>query len=1166
MNIQDSTLFTVRSRRDRYTIGALLTLIVMTALVVLAHYHRMPPLTVAAPATPTTANVNLSKLPLYFIENRGQSDEQVAYYLQGRDASVYFTADGITLALQEPAPAVEKDAVQPLHRLARPEPATAETVRQRWAVKVQFVGAEPVKPQGRSKTATIVSYFKGPQTNWKTGLPTYTEVAYSNVWPGIEVVYSGDGGRLKTTFHVQPGADPRQIQLAYQGATNVTLTDAGRLAIQTPVGGFEEERPVVYQEIDGRRIPVEARYTLAQTETGDWRYGFSLGAYDPSRPLVIDPAILVYCGYIGGASSDTGKGIAVDSMGQVYVVGTTESTEATFPVRGGPDLTFNDYWMGKDAFVAKISADGSQLIYAGYIGGGDHYDDYGRGIAVDEMGQAYVVGDTWSPETSFPVRGGPDLTYNGYIDAFVAKVSADGSQLLYAGYIGGEGGDYGGGIAVDGLGQAYVVGDTDSSEATFPVRNGPDLTYNDNSWRQDAFVAKVSADGSQLIYAGYIGGDHEDYGRGIAVDGLGQAYVVGDTASRPATFPVRGGPDLTRNDDWEQDAFVAKVSADGAQLIYAGYIGGSGSETGSHIAVDNLGQAYVIGWTNSTQATFPVRGGPDLTHNGDDDSFVAKVSADGAQLLYAGYIGGDYWDHSQGIAVDELGQAYVVGTTQSTEATFPVRGGPDLTRNGDWGQDAFVAKVSADGSQLIYAGYIGGNQSDYGVGIAVNQLGQAYVVGDTESPETSFPVRGGPDLTYNGSYAADAFVAKLTDTDLALSMSAAPNPVSVGQSLSYTLTVSNNGPQDVPDVVVTDTLPVGVDFSNASTGCTYEDSSRKVTCAVGVLTVKVSTGVTLTVKPTAQSPSTIQNTATVTSATVIDNDLANNQAQVTTQMVTYLLKVTKRGNGSGTVSSSPSGINCGSDCTENYLSGDSVTLTASPASNSTFTGWSGTCSGKGTCEVSMTQARSVTATFAVKTYALMVRKAGNGSGVVSSSPAGINCGSDCSESYTSGKKVKFTAKAKSGSVFAGWSGACSGTSSTCTVTMNQAKTVTAAFTKKGYYLLTVSKAGSGSGTVTSSPSGINCGSDCNHSYRNGTKVKLTAKAKSGSVFAGWKGSCSGRSATCQVTLSKTRGVTATFNRRSAASSYDWQEFLNPQENGGDADSTVNPFLREGGGQ
>ncbi len=283
---------------------------------------------------------------------------------------------------------------------------------------------------------------------------------------------------------------------------------------------------------------------------------------------------------------------------------------------------------------------------------------------------------------------------------------------------------------------------------------------------------------------------------------------------------------------------------------------------------------------------------------------------------------------------------------------------------------------------------------------------------------------------------------------------------------------------------------------------------------------------------------------------------------------TYALTVRKAGNGSGTVSSSPSGINCGSDCSESYSSGKVVKLTAKAKSGSVFTGWSGACSGTSSaCTVTMNQARTVTAAFTKKGYYLLtVSKAGNGSGTVTSSPSGINCGSDCSESYSSGKVVKLTAKARIDSVFAGWSGACSGTSSSCTVTMNQAKTVTAAFTKKGYYLLTVSKAGSGSGTVTSSPSGINCGSDCDHSYRNGTKVKLTAKAKSGSVFAGWKGSCSGRSATCQVTLSKTRAVTATFNRRSAASSYDWQEFLNPQENGGDADSAVNLFLREGSGQ
>ncbi|KKK88925.1 hypothetical protein LCGC14_2738260, partial [marine sediment metagenome] len=193
-------------------------------------------------------------------------------------------------------------------------------------------------------------------------------------------------------------------------------------------------------------------------------------------------------------------------------------------------------------------------------------------------------------------------------------------------YIGGSNPDSGYSIAVDGSGSAYVTGHTQSTEASFPVSVGPDLTYNGGDWPGDTFVAKVAADGTGLDYAGYIGGSSYDQGYGIAVDGFGSAYVTGATCSSEASFPVSGGPDLTKNGSC--DAFVAKVKADGTALDYAGYIGGQDFETGKDIAVDGSGSAYVAGRTHSSEASFPVSGGPDLTYNGLADAFVAKVADD----------------------------------------------------------------------------------------------------------------------------------------------------------------------------------------------------------------------------------------------------------------------------------------------------------------------------------------------------------------------------------------------------------------------------------------------------------------------------------------------------------------------------------------------------------
>ncbi len=734
--------------------------------------------TIAPALVSAKADAAYGKMPLYFIPNQGQLDKQVAYYVQGKDKTIYFTEDGITLALTK-APAHSE--VSGFPRRNTTLPPGAEGGAERWVVKLDFVGANPdVEPVGQDETGGVISYFKGNPEEWRTGLPTYSKIVYPGLWPGIDLVYHGTVNRLKYEFIVHPGADPSKIRLAYRGAESVFVDKDGRLQISTPAGGFSDDVPLAYQEVRGDRVGVPLAYKLGaadeMNEHDDLNramddsakenpgksaqfYGFEVGAYDHAQTLVLDPAILAYCGYIGGSGSDSGRGIAVDGSGNAYVTGSTSSTEATFPVAVGPDLTQNG---GNDAFVAKVNAAGTGLVYCGYIGGSGAGGDYGNGIAVDGSGNAYVTGESYSTEATFPVAVGPDLVSNGGSDAFVAKVNAAGTGLVYCGYIGGSVRDYGNGIAVDGSGNAYVTGDTASTEATFPVAVGPDLVSNFGS---DAFVAKVNAAGTGLVYCGYIGGSSNDHGCGIAVDGSGNAYVTGDTGSREATFPVAVGPDLTHNGGGElYDAFVAKVNAAGTGLVYCGYIGGcgsgvgvSGNDYGRGIAVDGSGNAYVTGDTSSTEASFPVAGGPDLVSNGVTDAFVAKVYPGGTSLAYCGYIGGSGYDYGNGIAVDGSGNAYVTGYTGSTEATFPVAVGPDLVSNGL--TDAFVAKVNAAGTGLVYCGYIGSSGSDYGRGIAVDGSGNAYVTGDTLSAEANFPVAVGPDLTYNS--ATDAFVAKI---------------------------------------------------------------------------------------------------------------------------------------------------------------------------------------------------------------------------------------------------------------------------------------------------------------------------------------------------------------------------------------------------------------------
>ncbi|MBN2490874.1 MAG: SBBP repeat-containing protein, partial [Planctomycetes bacterium] len=546
-----------------------------------------------------------------------------------------------------------------------------------------------------------------------------------------------------------------------RGASSVTTSETGALRVATPAGSFEDAPPEAWQDQGGKRVPVEMAYRLDPTANGEGAaFGFELGDYDHTQPLVLDPSVFVYCGYIGGATVDYATAIAVDSAGNTYVAGYTDSSELTFPVSVGPDLTYNGFTY--DAFVAKVDAQGTGLLYCGYIGGSTWDDAYG--IAVDSTGCAYVAGSTYSSEQSFPVTVGPDLTFNGLVDAFVAKVNPQGTALLYCGYLGGNQRDVARAIAVDGAGQAYVTGWTRSSEQSFPVTVGPDLTFNGGGY--DAFVAKVNAAGTGLLYCGYIGGTGSESGDGIAVDGAGNAYVTGDTISSEQSFPVVAGPDLTHNGN--DDAFVAKVNPQGTALVYCGYIGGISADIAYGIAVDGAGSAYIAGSTYSDAQTFPVAVGPSLTFVGpsqSSDAFVAKIQPSGTGLVYCGYIGGIGQEEACAIAVDPSGNAYVTGYTLSDQRSFPVRIGPGLTYKGGstvYGGDAFVAKVSATGGGLVYCGYINGVGDDGGSGIAVDAAGNVYVAGASQSNELSFPVAAGPDLTFNGG--TDAFVAKLAFT------------------------------------------------------------------------------------------------------------------------------------------------------------------------------------------------------------------------------------------------------------------------------------------------------------------------------------------------------------------------------------------------------------------
>ncbi len=766
------------------SLGLIGTILVLTSLYSSAPVPA-PQAGAFAPAPRFDVASDFGRMPLVFIPNGVPGSKSETYAVLGKDRSIAFTSSGLTFVL------------------------TSASLGKRWAVKLDFMDADPqAGPRPRDKAETVVSYFRGAPGQWRPGVPAYSGVAYANLWPGVDLVYSGTRNKLKYDLVVHPGADPSRIRMSYRGASDVEMRPDGSLEVKTPLGSFSDGAPTAYQDVDGRRVNVGAAYSLDPAPAGGkegQEVGFRLGAYDRTRALVIDPFVEVYGGFIGGSGDDIGAAIAVDAAGCAYVVGTTISSQTTFPVTAGPDLTYNGGGTDTDAFVAKVRADGTGLVYCGYIGGAGN--DAALGVAVDASGNAYITGVTASSETTFPATVGPDLTYNGggaitlpdgtqiQGDAFVAKVNTSGTSLSYCGYIGGSQTEAARGIAVNAAGEVFVTGVTQSSAAQgFPVAAGPDLGFHGVA---DAFVARVSASGTALSYCGYIGGSNGDtFGMGVAVDGSSNAYVTGFTrATEAGDFPYYLGPDLTQNGSY--DAFVAKINAADVSLGYCGYIGGSGDDKAYGIALDGAGCVYVTGSTTSTAATFPDKTGPSLVPGGGQDAFVAKVNAAGTDLDYCGYIGGSGNETGAAIAVTNINgkpTAFITGGTNSSVTDgFPVKYGPFLTY-GDNG-DAFLARVTTGGSYLVYCGYLGSTGTEDGFGLAVNSQGTVYLCGRTSSADIVLGSTG-PDLSHNGGY--DAFVAKIACGLATPTLTNPPNGAqSVGvNGINFQWTDPNSAPQE----------------------------------------------------------------------------------------------------------------------------------------------------------------------------------------------------------------------------------------------------------------------------------------------------------------------------------------------------------------------------------
>lgn len=590
-----------------------------------------------------------------------------------------------------------------------------------WKLSWRALGARVVEPRGEGELVGRVHWLVGSPSEWETDLPTYARIVYDDLWPGISLIVEPRRRAIAYQLSLRAGADASQIRFAWQGAD--ARVDARAREIAMPWGKLRESGLRCFE---------------ADTEV-DCRYqddGFEIAGAS-SAPRLIDP-LIDWSSFLGGSNSESGPGLAIDPAGNAYVVGSTQSTD--FPSAGGFDPTYNGGMF--DAFVSKIAPNGSSVLWSAFLGGSSN--DYALGIFVDSTESAYVTGHTestdfpangfdtmhggafdafvvkvapsgssldWSSylggssldrandievdaagnvyvagrtqSTDFPTAGGFDTTYGGQAEGFVTKIASGGTSVVWSSFVGGSSGDAASSLTVDAAANVYLVGGTQSPD--FPTVGAFDASL---SGGDDAFVSKVDSTGSSLAWSSYLGGSNLDRGEGIAVDLSGNAYVTGTTQS--TDFPSTGGFDTTLGGT--RDAFVTKVSATGASVVWSSYLGGvTGGDDGYNIALDANAGIHLVGGTHASD--FPTLGGFDTTYGGQGDAFVARIV--GSSLVWSSYLGGFQQDNGFGIAVHSDGSLYVAGSTGSPD--FPKVAAFDATLGGT--ADAWVAHITGQNGQ-----------------------------------------------------------------------------------------------------------------------------------------------------------------------------------------------------------------------------------------------------------------------------------------------------------------------------------------------------------------------------------------------------------------------------------------------------------------------------------
>jgi hypothetical protein len=684
----------------------------------------------------SSIQVQYAKLPLAFEPNQGQTDSSIDYLVHHGKATTYFNGTDATTKIGDDRITMSLDG----------------------ANQTDFASVNQL--EGRT------NYFIGSdESKWHPDIPNYQQLFAKNVYPGIDLKYYGTNSQLEHDFIVSPNTDYKQIAFHFDGQQDLLLDKDGNIVLKLAKEEFKLNAPKTYQQTSNSKHTIPSHFELEdQTVT------IALGAdYDKSQPLVIDPTLtLTYSTYLGGSGNDFPWGVAVDSSGNAYIAGQTDSA-TDFPIYNGFQWSFSGG--GTDAFVAKLNADGSALVYLTYLGGSNV--DTATSVVADSSGNAYVTGYTAS--TAFPQASPYQACTMGGYDAFVTKLDNIGSSLIYSTCIGGTNSDYSWDIALDSSANAYIAGWTWSTD--FPTVTP---TQASNAGSTDDFVTKLSAVGSTLIYSTYLGGSGTEGSANnevsIAVDPSSNAYVTGDTNS--TNFPT-SSPMQASSAGGAHDAFITKYNAAGSAYVYSTYLGGTLNDIGRGIAVDIYGNAYVAGYTDSTN--FPTASAYQASKAGSSDVFITKMNPSGSAYVYSTYFGGANNEDPYGIALDSSGDVYITGITEGAmgNTAFPTVIPYQAANAGT--NDAFVTKFNADNTAVLYSTYLGGGSADQGQSIAVNQsTGAAYIAGYTAS--SGFPITAPFQASNGGGY--DTFITQLTDNTMTIT----GDPVNLTAQVNPTLT------------------------------------------------------------------------------------------------------------------------------------------------------------------------------------------------------------------------------------------------------------------------------------------------------------------------------------------------------------------------------------------